>query len=324
MIGALERQQPEPVSAVPVWELEFHLWDKFSNHRLFLGREFEKLTTREQHKALHTNTEIFIDVSEKLNFAAITVPGDYWEVAPGELAYLCLPEKARFEQIKILRQMAPDFMLITGASGTLGIPEADRFVEFSLKMFDAPEEIDSIAQNKFREGVDVAKQLADCGIDALYTASDFAGNRAPYYNLEQMERFVWPYLTNWALKVKKMGAYAILHSDGNLMPYLERIADSGVDALQAIDPVAGMDMRTVKDQVGNRLCLCGNLDCGLMVTGSPEQVFEAARDLLVTCKEGGGLVLGASNALQQEVPAENYCAMVNAWKEFGFHKNLKG
>jgi uroporphyrinogen decarboxylase len=134
-----------------------------------------------------------------------------------------------------------------------------------------------------------------------------------------MERFVWPYLTNWALKVKEMGAYAILHSDGDLMPYLDKIANSGVDALQAIDPVAGMDMRTVKDQVGNRLCLCGNLDCGLMVTGSPEQVFEATRDLLVTCKDGGGLVLGASNALQQEVPAENYLALVNAWKEFGVY-----
>lgn len=319
MIAALEKQQPKPGSSVPIWELEFHLWDKFSNHHLFLGREFEKLTTKEQDKALHTNTEIFIDISEKLNFAAITVPGGYWEVAPGEPAYLWLPEKTRLEQIKILRQMAPELMLITGASGTLGIPEANDFVEFSIKLFTEPQEIDLLAQKRLQEGVDAAKKLIDCGIDAVYSASDLADSRSPYYNPEQMERFVLPYLRKWASEVKKTGTYAILHSDGNLMPYLDKIADSGVDALQAIDPVAGMDMRTVKDQVGNRLCLCGNLDCGLMVTGSQEQVFEATRDLLVTCKDGGGLVLGASNALQQEVPAENYLAMVNAWKEFGVY-----
>jgi hypothetical protein len=29
------------------------------------------------------------------------------------------------------------------------------------------------------------------------------------------------------------------------------------------------------------------------------------------------LVLGASNALQEEVPAENYLAMIDAWKKYG-------
>jgi hypothetical protein len=116
MITALERRQPEPRTAVPIWELEFHLWDKFSGGHLKLGSAFEKLTPKKQDKALRTNAEILIDVSEKLNFAAITVPGGYWEVASGEPAYLWLPEKARLKQIKILRRMAPDFMLITGAS----------------------------------------------------------------------------------------------------------------------------------------------------------------------------------------------------------------
>ena len=32
---------------------------------------------------------------------------------------------------------------------------------------------------------------------------------------------------------------------------------------------------------------------------------------------GGGFVLGASNAVQREVPAENYRAMLAAWKRYG-------
>ena len=53
-------------------------------------------------------------------------------------------------------------------------------------------------------------------------------------------------------------------------PVQEPVADSLLDALQAIDPVAGMDMLQVKAQVGDRLCLCGNVDCGLLVMGAPE------------------------------------------------------
>jgi uroporphyrinogen decarboxylase len=78
-----------------------------------------------------------------------------------------------------------------------------------------------------------------------------------------------------------------------------------------------MDIQAVKVAVGDRLCLCGNVDCTLLVMGIPEKVYAATRDLLLACKSGGGLVLGASNAVQPEVPIENYGAMIEAWQDFG-------
>jgi uroporphyrinogen decarboxylase len=98
---------------------------------------------------------------------------------------------------------------------------------------------------------------------------------------------------------------------------LAAIAATGIDALQAVDPVAGMDMRRAKEMVGGRLCLCGNMDCGLLLLGTQEQVYASTRDLLMSCRQGGGLVLGASNAVQPEVRMGNYRAMIRAWKDFG-------
>jgi uroporphyrinogen decarboxylase len=163
----------------------------------------------------------------------------------------------------------------------------------------------------------MARRLRDLGIEAVFTASDIADNRGVFFNPAQMERFILPYLRRWAERVKEMGLYTILHTDGDVYSCLEDLAESGIDALQAIDPVAGMDMRAVKDAVGDRLCLCGNVDCGLLVMGTPEKVYAATRDLLLGCKAGGGLVLGASNAVQEEVPIGNYWAMIEAWREFG-------
>ncbi|MCX7916351.1 MAG: hypothetical protein N3A53_08645 [Verrucomicrobiae bacterium] len=84
--------------------------------------------------------------------------------------------------------------------------------------------------------------------------------------------------------------------------------------LQAIDLAAGMDLSTVKAAVGHRLCLCGNLDCGLLLTGTPEQNYAAARDRLLIGKPGGAYVFGASNAVQPNLSLENHEAIIAAWR----------
>ncbi len=316
MIAALENRQP--AEAVPIWELEFQAWDGASGRHVILGKEFEALSAAEQENALHTNAEIILSVADEMHHAAITTPGGYWHQSPGQLAYYCLPGDMRFRQVEVLREMAPpDVMLVSTSGGVIGMPEATEYVEFSYKLFDAPEEIDERVRKEFEGGLANVRRLRDCGADVLMIASDLATNHGPFFSPEQMDRFILPYMRKWAEEVRALGAYAIVHSDGNLMPCIEGIADSGVHALDAIDPTAGMDMRTTKDQVGDRLCLCGNVDCGLLLTGTPEAVYDATRDLLETCKDGGGLVLGASNALLPEVPLENYRAMIQAWTDHG-------
>lgn len=316
MIAALENRQP--AGAVPFWELAFYRWDIASGRHIVVGREFEALSPSKQDDALRANAEIILSVTEQMQFAAVTTPSGYWHQSPGQLAYYCLPGDARFRQVEVLRDMVPpDLMLVSVSGGVMGMPGSENYVEFCYKLFDAPEEIDEQARNGLANGLDNARRFRDCGTEAMITAGDFADNRGPFFNPDQMERFILPYMREWAEQVRAMDAYAIVHSDGNLMPCLNDIADTGIHAIQAIDPTAGMDMRTVKDRVGDRLCLCGNVDCGLLLTGTPETVYEAARNLLKTCKEGGGLVFGASNVVQDEAPAENYHAMIQAWIDHG-------
>ena len=60
----------------------------------------------------------------------------------------------------------------------------------------------------------------------------------------------------------------------------------------------------------------GNVDCGLLVQGTPDGVYAATRKLLSTEGTTGAFVLGASNAVQDEVPIENYRAMIEAWRNY--------
>lgn len=316
MRAALERRQP--AGAVPIWELEFHAWDQVTGRHIVLGKEFCVLSAAEQARALEGNAEMLLSAARSLHYAALTVPGSYWEIAPGEPAFYWLPPEARFRQIELLRRRAgDDLMLVAGSGGVMSMPGASEYVTFCYQLYDAPEEIDRRAARTLEQGLEMARRLRDLGVEAVFSASDIADNHGLFFNPEQMERFILPYLRRWAATVKEMGLYAILHTDGDVGACLEGLSESGLDALQAIDPVAGMEIRRVKEQVGDRLCLCGNVDCGLLVMGTPKQVYAATRDLLLYCKAGGGLVLGASNAVQPEVPIANYWAMIEAWQDYG-------
>ncbi|MHC4715890.1 MAG: uroporphyrinogen decarboxylase family protein [Planctomycetota bacterium] len=314
MIAALQRRRP--AGAVPIWELEFQVWDAASGRHVVLGHEFEALAPGEQEKAMQANAEILLSTARELCFAGLAAPTGYWHKAPGELAYYVLPGESRFRQLEILRELAPPDLMLTGNGG--GVIGADYSEEFCLRMFEDPASIDEFAESTLVDGLQRARRLADCGAEAVISASDIADNSGPFFNPEQFRRWIVPFLDRWARGAHEMGLCAILHTDG-LLPddYVDAIAETELDALQAIDPVAGMDIGHVREVTGDRLCLCGNIDCGLLLMGTPQGVYDATCDVLAKCMDAGALVLGASNALQPETPMENYRAMIRAWRDHG-------
>jgi uroporphyrinogen decarboxylase len=300
-----------PSARVPVWELEFQCWDAASGRHVVLGREFERLTRADQDRALRTNAEIIAAVARALGFAAVTMPNGFWEVAPGEPAYYWLPEAARWEQARLLKaHLGSDILLAAIGPAILTMPGANDYEEFCYRMHDQPEQFDAEAQTILARGVETAKQLRDLGVDFICAACDIADNHGPFFSPPQMERWILPPLRQWADTVRALGLCSVLHTDGNVTPLLEDLANSGLNALQAIDPVAGMDIRAAKAAVGQRLCLCGNVDCGLLQFGPPEKIRESARQLVRDLGPGGGFVLGASNAVVREIPLSHYRAML--------------
>ena len=88
-----------------------------------------------------------------------------------------------------------------------------------------------------------------------------------------------------------------------------------------IDSRAGMEMKALKAEYGDRICLMGNIDCGeLLSFGTPEAILEATRKCLADGWGEGGHIFTASNAIAASVPFVNYCAMSDAYHD---HFSLK-
>ncbi len=164
----------------------------------------------------------------------------------------------------------------------------------------------------------VLELAADEGADVLLTGDDYAHRHAPIMSPTHFREFVLPYFQEAVDVAKNKGVPFMKHTDGNLWPIIDDIVNTGLEALDPLEPVAGMDIGKVKEQYGDRIALAGNVDCGeLLSRGTPEEVVEAVKETIAKASPGGGHILASSNSIHPAVNPKNYKAMVDAAKEFG-------
>jgi len=164
----------------------------------------------------------------------------------------------------------------------------------------------------------IVQRAIRAGAEVIVLGDDYAGNKGPMMSPVHFRQFIRPRLEKMVDLIHQEGALCIKHSDGNLYPLLEDIVSAGPDGINPVEPVAGMDLKTVKRLVGDRVCVTGNIDCGqLLPHGTPEQVREAVRQAIADAAPGGGYILTSSNSIHSSCKPENFIAMVRACHEFG-------
>ena len=123
----------------------------------------------------------------------------------------------------------------------------------------------------------------------------------------------WAFKTSWYRKTQEHSP----HWDYSL-PIFDLILETGIDAIHPIDPMSGMDLGEVKEKYGDRVCLCGNVNCGPTLSwGSVEEVRQEVKECIRKAGPGGGYICTSSNSVHSGVKPENYVAMVEAIREFG-------
>ena len=101
------------------------------------------------------------------------------------------------------------------------------------------------------------------------------------------------------------------------MPILDQLLEATPHALHSLDPQAGVDMAEVKRLCGHQVCLIGNVDCGLLTSGTEEQVVEATRYALKHGMPGGGYIFSTSNCIYPGLPLARYERMLDVWRSEG-------
>ena len=184
---------------------------------------------------------------------------------------------------------------------------------FSLALYDDRALVEEILERYCRWAITLVEHVSRLDFDAFVSTDDFAFNTGPFLSPAVFRELVIPYYRQVA---EKLTIPWIIHSDGNIMPYLPDLVDLGIAGLHPLEKGA-MDIAAVKRTYGNNLCLMGNVDLGILGIGTPEDVDREVRELIRSIGPGGGYVVTSGNSLAGYVKPENARALSAAVQKYG-------
>ena len=220
-------------------------------------------------------------------------------------------QKARFE---------PHTMYIPGAGcgfhSTYGLMGQEFF---SYAIYDDPTNIERILEIETESAYRLARAAAKAELCPIYfIGDDVAYKGALLYSPDFLRRTFVKSLAKCIEPVKAAGIKVIFHSDGYVMEILDDMIDVGIDGLNPIEPLAGMDIGYLKKHYGKDLVLVGGVDCSqLLPRGSVEDVVRGTKEVLRLAGQGGGLFIGSSSEIVPSTPVENILAFYETCRTAG-------
>ncbi len=307
-IAALERK---PLTGrVPHFELVFFLtMEAFGrvhpNHRNY--SQWQQMEEKERQLHREDMADLYIQTAERFEHSAI-----FLHPNPNSLE-----EQRRL--VDLIRDKTGDrYFLMMHGDATFGVPSGNKLMEFSYQLADEPETVKQEAAQLVDQALIRAKALRkNGGLDGFALCSDYCLNTGPFLNPHQFSEFVAPGLARLIQGYRDMGFYTIKHTDGNIMPIIDQLVAANPHALHSLDPQGGVDMAEVKRLYGQRVCLIGNVNCGLLQTGTDAEAAAAARNALRQGMPGGGYIFSTSNCIYTGMPLRRYELMLDVWRREG-------
>ena len=310
-IKALKR---EPIEGhCPTFELVFFLTmealGKVHPSQMYFA-QWKQMTARERQLHYEYQADTYIATAEKYHHSAIFV-----HPAPDSF-------DSAVRLMETIREKSGDRFYITmHGDCTFSIPDGDHMMEFSERMYEDEAGLKRDAQLMMENSIRYAEQMAKHPglLDGFTLCSDYCFNVNPFFSPGQFGEFIAPYLQGVIEAYHDMGFYAIKHTDGNIMPIIDQMVQCGPDALHSLDPQGGVDLAEVKRRYGDKVALYGNVNCGLLQTGSEEEVIADTRRALRDGMPGGGFIFCTSNCAYTGLPLERYELMNRIWYEEGIY-----
>ncbi|MGD9518489.1 MAG: uroporphyrinogen decarboxylase family protein [Armatimonadota bacterium] len=304
-IIALRGGRPEGL--VPHMELEFQLTEEYLGLTALRREHLEGVRGVQRQDRLKRNAELWVEVARRLKWNIIT--GLHW-LAPED----------QCESFGYVHELAGDtYMLSTFADGTFAIPSGANMVEFAMRIADDPGGLLEEAQRNADGAIATVRPLIEAGAEVVFMCADYCFNDGPFFSPALFAKFVTPFLRQVVGAIKNAGAFAVKHTDGDIMPILEQLVSTGIDGLHSLDPMAGVDIAAVRRIVGPKLCLLGNVNCAYVQAGAFDQIRDGAfYALLHGGVDSGAYVYCTSNCIFRGVPLANYRYMLDLRERYGY------
>lgn len=145
--------------------------------------------------------------------------------------------------------------------------------------------------------------LYDTGI---WIFDDMGANPGPLFSPRIFEKVYFPVYKKMISSFKKVGAKkVILHSDGNILPFLDMLIEAGIDGINPVEYKAGMNVLKLKKKYDKKLSYLGGVDNAVILPrGDKKEIENHVRPILETGREGG-IAIG-THSIGDDISIETY------------------
>ena len=222
------------------------------------------------------------------------------------------PDQIIYSRFEDARGALPDGMGIIGQYGDIftNAWELMGFETFATSIYEQPDLVQAVFDKVSELILSMFHVMADMDhVGALWYSDDIAYTGGLLVGPEFLREHFFPCLKTIGDLARRRTIPFIYHSDGVLWAVMEDILQCGVTALHPIEPKS-MDIKELKQRLGDRLCLCGGVEVDTLARGTEEDVRALTRRYLEEIAPRGGYCAGSSNSIPEYVKIDNYVAMV--------------
>lgn len=308
-IIAIEGGQPD---YVPTFELAFQLTEEAFGESFFQGPQHDALSEADRKELCRRNAALFLQIAERYDHSIIMLTIAPSSVFPQRSQELVWTMQAIREAA---RAKGEDYLIVTHGDATFGLPAGRELEELIGLMADDPERLKPRAERMLYEVTGHYLYYALAGFDGFALCADHGFNTSTFFSPEQFRLYVAPYLARLVATYRGLEKYVIKHSDGNIMVVFDQLVACRPHAIHSLDPQCHMDIAEIKRLYGRQVALCGNVNCGLMQTGTDDEVLASCEYAMRHGKPGGGFVFCTSNCAFKGMPLARYELMNRYWRE---------
>lgn len=180
---------------------------------------------------------------------------------------------------------------------------------FSYLLADDPGLISEALEAWTERNLAFCHAVADLSLSpAVLTYGDIAYKGRLLYSPDFLRQEFLPRLERLNDAWHEHGFKCLFHSDGYLMDILDDLVETGIDGLNPIETVAGMDLGEVRARYGNRLFLAGGIDMSqLLSNGTPDEVRQVCRQAIRDAYPG--YFMGSTTEADNSCRLENLLVM---------------
>jgi uroporphyrinogen decarboxylase len=176
-----------------------------------------------------------------------------------------------------------------------------------MSMLDEPEWVDEMYAAHAQLVIDLFEGMRRRGMafDGAFLADDLGYQAAPLISPALYRELVLPHHKRLCDHFASAGLKTFLHSDGRVTPLIPLFLEAGFAGLHPLEAKAGLDVRDLVAEYGNRLVWIGNIDVRRL-SGTRAEIEDEIIPKVLAAKQGGGYIYHSDHSVPNSVSLENY------------------